>query len=58
MTTGRLGEPKELTTDYDEKYLFMRYWTKQLDDQSFLLFLIEFTKSKSEYFTLRKYILD
>jgi len=36
----------------------MRYWTKQLDDQSFLLFLIEFTKSKSEYFTLRKYILD
>ena len=58
MTTGRLGEPKELTTDYDEKYLFMRYWTKQLDDQSFLLFLIEFTKSKPEYFTLRKYILD
>jgi hypothetical protein len=58
MTTGQLGEPKELVTDYDEKYLFMRYWTKQLDDQSFLLFLIEFTKSKPEYFTLRKYILD
>jgi hypothetical protein len=58
MTTGRLGEPKELVTDYDEKYLFMRYWTKQLDDQSFLLFLIEYTKSKPEYFTLRKYILD
>ena len=58
MTTDRLGEPKELTPDYDEKYLFMRYWTKQLDDQSFLLFLIEYTKSKPEYFTLRKYILD
>ncbi len=58
MTTGQLGEPKELVTDYDEKYLFMRYWTKQLDDQSFLLFLIEFTKSKRQYFTLRKYILD